>query len=263
MSLLGRAQCVGFLAYLPAALGVNDDLDAGILGAYLVNVAGEKTLMNRAVALPEQDAAGRQALLRLAALQAPRIPDRHLLQRNSHGISGVAAEVLIGQKEDALTAGKGPFHGGAGAGRGADQPAALAAESLDGGGGVHVGQRYGLVRKTKVRKHFPAGFHLGDFRHIGHGAAGVQVGQNHLLAVAPEHVGALGHKVHAAENNVPGVGFGGDFGELVAVAGEIGEADDFVALVVVAQQQGGGAELSARRGDARIHGVVRERQVVV
>ena len=56
--------------------------------------------------------------------------------------------------------------------------------------------------------------------------------------VAAQHIGALGHEVHAAEHNVLGVGFCGDLGQLVAVAGEVGEADHFVALVVVAEQHG-------------------------
>jgi hypothetical protein len=226
---------------------VNDDLDAGILGAHLIDVAGQKALMDGAVALPEQDAAGGELLLRLAPLNGPRVPDRHLVQRNAHGVAGVAAQVLVGQKEDALAAGEGPLEGGAGVGRGADQPAALAAEGLDGGGGVHVGQRHGLVRQAEALKRLPAGFDLGDFRHVGHRAAGVEVGQDHLLALVAEHVGALGHEVHAAENNVLGVGFGGDAGELVAVAGGVGKANHFVALVVVAEQEGGRAEFGARR----------------
>ena len=114
----------------------------------------------------------------------------------------------------------------------------------------------------KARKRLPAGFDLGDFGHIGHGTAGVEVGQNHLLAVVAQHVGALGHKMYAAEDDELGRGFGGDFGELVAVAGGVCEADHFVALVVMAQQDGGRAQLGASLGDARIHGVVGKRKVV-
>jgi hypothetical protein len=50
---LRGTESVGLLADFPAALGVNDDLDAGILGANLVDVSGQKTLMDGAVALPE------------------------------------------------------------------------------------------------------------------------------------------------------------------------------------------------------------------
>ena len=44
----------------------------------------------------------------------------------------------------------------------------LAADGLDGCGGVHVGQRYGLVCKAHALERLPSGFHLGDFGHIGH-----------------------------------------------------------------------------------------------
>ncbi len=90
--------------------------------------------------------------------------------------------------------------------------------------------------EAKARQRLPAGFDLRDLGHIGHRAARVQIGQDHLLAVLPQHVGALGHEVHAAENDVPGVSFGSGFRELVAVAGEISEADHLVALVVMAEQ---------------------------
>ena len=116
--------------------------------------------------------------------------------------------------------------------------------------------------ETEAFQGLPAGFDLGDFGHIGHGAAGVEVGQDHLLAIVAEHVGALGHEMHAAENNVLRFSFGGDFGELVAVAGEVGEANHFVALVVVAEQDGRGAEVRACLGDAGVHGVVGKREVV-
>ena len=55
-------------------------------------------------------------------------------KRNAHGEAGIAAQVLVGQKENALAAREGPLKGRARIGRGADQAAALAAKSLDGGG---------------------------------------------------------------------------------------------------------------------------------
>jgi len=171
--------------------------------------------------------------------------------------------VLVGQKQDAPAACESPLEGRAGVGRGADQAAALAAKGLDGGGRVHVGQRDDLIRKAQALKRFPAGFDLGDFRHVGHGAAGVKVGQDDLLAGVAEHIGALRHEVYAAENNVFGVGFGGDSRELVAVACEVGETDDFVPLIVVPEQDGGRSQALAGLGDAFIHGVVGEGEVVV
>src|SRR6266702_3514470 len=196
--------------------------------------------MDGAVALPEEDAAGCEALGGLTTLQSPRIPDHHVFHGNSHGGTGVAAEVLIGQEEDALStpttrtfhwgprlstpttktcrwgprvaASEGPFKCRARVGGGADQAAALAAECLDGGCRIHIGQGNGFGGESKALEGFPAGLDLGDFSHVGHGAASVQVGQNDLLAVAAKYVGAFGHKVYAAEDDVFGVGFGCCFG---------------------------------------------------
>src|SRR6266702_2464978 len=182
--------------------------------------------MDGAVALPEEDAAGCEALGGLTALQSPRIPYHHVFHGNSHGGAGVAAEVLIGQEEDALStqttktcrwgprvaASEGPLKGGARVGGGADQAAALAAECLDGGCRIHIGQGNGFGGESKALEGFPAGLDLGDFSHVGHGAASVQVRQNDLLAVAAKYVGAFGHKVYAAEDDVFGVGFGCCFG---------------------------------------------------
>ena len=46
---------------------------------------------------------------------------------------------------------------------------------------------------------------LVEVGHVGHRAAGVQVGEDHLLVVAGEDVGRLGHEVHAAEDDVVGL----------------------------------------------------------
>jgi hypothetical protein len=78
-----------------------------------------------------------------------------------------------------------------------------------------------------------------------------------------EDVGGLGHKVDAAEDHVLRVALGGGLGELVAVAGEVGEADDLVALVVMAEDEGIRAELLTCGCDARVHGVVGLGEVVV
>ena len=52
----------------------------------------------------------------------------------------------------------------------------------------------------------PAHLELLGVGHVGHRAAGGEVGQNHLLMVGAQHVGALGHEVHAAEDDEFGVG---------------------------------------------------------
>ena len=77
-----------------------------------------------------------------------------------------------------------------------------------------------------------------------------------------EDVGALGHEVHSAKDNVFGVGLSGDFGELVAVPCVVGEANDLIALVVMAEEDGGRAQLGACCSDTRVHGVIGEGEIV-
>ena len=78
----------------------------------------------------------------------------------------------------------------------------------------------------------------GEPGHVGHRAAGGEVGQHHLLLGAGEDVGRLGHEVHAAEDDVLGARASGRVaGQLEGVAGDVGELDDLVALVVVAQHE--------------------------
>ena len=84
--------------------------------------------------------------------------------------------------------------------------------------------------------------------HVGHRAAGRQVGQDdgHALAAAlgqllgavGQDVGRLGHEVDAAEHDGAAVAaVGRVLAEAVAVAAEIGQGDHFVLLIVMAQDQ--------------------------
>ena len=52
----------------------------------------------------------------------------------------------------------------------------------------------------------PAHLELIGIGHVGHRAAGGEVRQDHLLMRRAQHVGALGHEVHAAEHDELGVG---------------------------------------------------------
>ena len=156
----------------------------------------------------------------------------------------------------------------AGVRRRAHQPAAFATESLDGGSRVHISDGHDRIRGEPARhERVPAVFHLADLRHIRHGAAGIEVGQDDLLRVrevgASQDVGALGHEVDAAEDQVPRLGGGRDLRELVGVAGVVGEADDLVPLVVVPQQDGARAELRPGSRDAVVHGVIGQDEVIL
>ena len=67
-----------------------------------------------------------------------------------------------------------------------------------------------------------------------------------------QDVRGLGHEVHAAEDDVLGLRPGGRVpGQLEGVAGDVGELDDLVALVVVAEDEDLVAELLLGRAGAR------------
>ena len=113
----------------------------------------------------------------------------------------------------------------------------------------------------------PAVFDLLDLGHVGHRAAGRQVGQDdgHALAAARgqllrpvgQDVGRLGHEVDAAEGDRPALLVGrGQGAELIAVAAQVRQGDHFVLLVVMAEDQQlaaqGGADLLDPRGQFRV-----------
>ena len=84
----------------------------------------------------------------------------------------------------------------------------------------------------------PGLFHLVDVGHVGHRAAGVQIGEHHLLVVAGQDVGRLGHEVHTAEHDV--LGFGtllGQHRESKRVTPGIGPRHDLVTLVVMPENE--------------------------
>ena len=89
-----------------------------------------------------------------------------------------------------------------------------------------------------VGERVPGVLDLGEPRHVGHRAAGREVGQHDLLLRRGEDVGRLGHEVHAAEDDVlrlrPRSGVAR---ELERVAGDVGELDHLVALVVVPEHE--------------------------
>src|SRR5215469_10660301 len=107
----GRADPVGFLADFPAAFRMNDDADAGIPGADVVDVLREETLVDRAVAFPQNYPRLLEAIGSEAAVNQVGIPDDHFVERDAHRISGVAAEVLIGEEENLFVFFEGPLEG--------------------------------------------------------------------------------------------------------------------------------------------------------
>ncbi len=108
----------------------------------------------------------------------------------------------------------------------------------------------------------PAIFDLADFGHVCHGAAGVEIGKDRDLAAMAENVGALRHEVHAAKYDVLAAGGCRLLRKFVGVATKIGEANDFIALVVVAENHAFAAQSFAGRGDALVHGVVGQHEII-
>ena len=191
------------------------------------------------------------------------VPDDHLAERDPHCESGVAAQVLVGQKQDFLAAREGPIKGRARIGRGADQAAALAAKGLDRGGGVHIGQRQNRPIEPGGHQRIPAVLHLADLGHVGHRTPSIQVRQKYLLIAAPEDVGALGHEMDAAEDDILALGLSGDLRQLVGISSHVGEADHLIALVVMAEQNCAPTQLGPGCGNAVVHRVIGEYEIVL
>jgi hypothetical protein len=156
---------------------------------------------------------------------------------------------------------EGPFGDGAGVGRGAHDAAVLAAEGLEVGRRVDVGDRRDLLFGVQHLVQFaPAALDLGQVGHVGHRAAGGEVGQDGDLVRRGHDVGDFGHEMHAAEDDVFGVGLRGEARELQRVAGQVGVLVDVGALVVVAEDDGL-AELAERSW--RVGGAMRSWQASV
>ncbi len=109
---------------------------------------------------------------------------------------------------------------------------------------------------------FPAGFHLADLSHVSHGAAGIEVGQYYLLAGLRQNVSAFGHEMHATENDVFGAGARSFLRQFVGITAKVGKAYDFIALVMMTQNDHTITECMFRGGNARVHGFIRKYKIV-
>ena len=205
----GRAGVVGRLHDVPRHFRMDDDADAGMLRAHVLDLPHGEARVHRAVPLPQDDA---RALDRVGLEAAPdlvRIPHDHLVERHAHLVGGVAAEMLIGQEQNLLAALPRPLQRRRRVRRGADDAAVLAAERFDRRGGVDVGD--GDDAAPSAAEHLleivPAHLEL-----IGRRPCRPSSSRRRGRAGSPadasraQHVGALGHEVHAAEDDELGVG---------------------------------------------------------
>ncbi len=64
------------------------------------------------------------------ALRLGEVPGHHLLQRDVHHQTGIATQMLVGEKQHLFAPGKAPLQYSAGVGTGADNATVLAAETF-------------------------------------------------------------------------------------------------------------------------------------
>ena len=181
--------------------------------------------------------------------------------------------MLVGEKHHATCAGECPVEGRFGIARRADNSAVPADKSFETRGRVDVRDRRDVVGVEHFAQLIPGIFDLLDCRHVGHGTAGCQVGQNHAdpLAVAlgqffrsiGQDIGGLGHEVHATKRDVTALGaVSGRLAELIAITAQVDQVDHLVLLVVVPQNEQLRPQRSAHGLDASRQGVVFQRFVL-
>jgi hypothetical protein len=174
---------------------------------------------------------------REAALFQVGVPDHHLVERNAHLVAGPAAEVLVGEEQHLLALGEGPVEDLRRVGRGADDAAVGAAEGLEVGGGIDVGDRRHLLVGIEHGGQFaPGALDLGQAGHVGHRTAGGEVGQDRNLLGRDRMSATSAMKCTPQKTMCFGFRLRGQARELERIAGDVGVGIDVGALVVVAEQ---------------------------
>ena len=242
---VGRADLVGELDDIVGALGVHDHDPVGVLGAERLEVGGPEPLMDRAMSLPQQE----RGRLDPHVVETPEleagVPHRHVRGGVAEVERGVAPEVLVGEEQDLVAACRAPVLGierprqhRSRIRRGAHRPAVASDERLQRRRRVHVGDRHDPTGVGHFAECGPCLFDSLDVGHVGHRAAGIQVGEQHLLVGLGEDVGRFGHEVHAAKDDEVGLrAVCRDARQAERVAAHIGPGHDLVTLVVVAQNE--------------------------
>ena len=105
---------------------MNDHANSGMLTADTRNLLGSKSLMNGAIALPQNYARIDDRFCRVAAQFLVGIPNDHFIQRNAHPVPGIASKMFVGEKQYFFAALKSPLHHRRGVRTCADRAAVLA-----------------------------------------------------------------------------------------------------------------------------------------
>ena len=227
------------------------DFDVGLRNLDLV-MGAERRVVYDLINVANGDVKLQQALIRDKRIETARIaPGQSVLALGTGGVSMFAIQIaklvsaqalVISSSDDKLARGKR---------LGADLTINyrrtpdwdLMARERSGGRGVDHLLEVG-----------PALFELIGRGHVGHRAARGEIREDHLLMVAAEDVGAFRHEMHAAEDDELSVWMPADLaGELVGVADVVGELDDLVALIVMAEDHKPAAEGGPGGGNAAVH----------
>jgi hypothetical protein len=87
---------------------MHNDMNSGVAKPSKVDLLNGKALVHRTKTVPENNASFAQGRLIKTTYWLVRIPDRHLLEWNSHRFSSGPAKVLVREKEHSLSALKRP-----------------------------------------------------------------------------------------------------------------------------------------------------------
>jgi hypothetical protein len=191
-----------------------------------------------AVALPEDHLRVLQLLHRQAAARLVRVVDDAVLEGQAQlADGGVAAEVLVGHEQHLAASRVRPLERALGVAGGADRPAVPPVNAL------MAALLFMYVTGT-VTSATPASRrtsqHSSTWSKVAMSAIEQPAARSGSSTPGPagEDVGRLGHEVHAAEDDELRLRAGRRLlRELEAVARDVGELDDLVALVVVAEHE--------------------------
>ena len=97
---VGRADLVGELAHVVAALGVRDHDPVRVLGPERLDVLGRKRWWTEQWPFHSRNVASLHSASVEAAQVEPGVPHPHVVEVVAHREAGVAAEVLVGEEQD-------------------------------------------------------------------------------------------------------------------------------------------------------------------
>src|SRR6516225_842226 len=126
------------------------------------------------------------------------------------------------------------------------------AEGLNVGCRVHVRNGNDCAGYSAL-KVFPACLDLIKAGHIRHRATGAHVWQNNLLVIGAQDIGAFGHEMDTAKNDVFGIlPACGPLGELERISPHVGELDYLISLIMMPQDYQSPAEYVASIQDSSV-----------